>query len=523
VKRREFVASVAGGLAALAAGPGPAFELDELTITQIGDGLKSGRWTSRRLLDLYAGRIQAIDRGGPKLGAIIEMNPEAEAIANDLDRERKQGHIRGPLHGIPILLKDNIGTADRMSTSAGSLALEGWRPPKDAFIAERLRAAGALILGKTNLSEWANFRSTHSVSGWSGRGKQTRNPYALNRNPSGSSSGSGAAVAANLCAAAIGTETDGSIVSPSQINGIVGIKPTIGLVSRSGIIPLSHSQDTAGPMARTVADAELLLAAIMGVDPEDSATVESRGKLRAAASSAVGRPGLRGVRLGVARKFFEKNAPLDRLLTHYVDLLKREGAEIIDPADLPNHGAWNDPEMHVLQYDFKADLNAYLTKLPPSMPARSLKDLIAFNQKNREREMPWFDQELFEQSEARGPLTDKKYLDARKDCLRVTRNEGIDAVMDKHKLDAIVTLTGGPAWLIDMVNGDSDSGSCSSPAAIAGYPHVTVPAGFYRGLPMSMSFFGRAWSDMDLISMARGFEAATKARRKPAFAATAEI
>jgi amidase len=409
-----------------------------------------------------------------------------------------------------------------MSTSAGSLALQSWHPPKDAFIAQKLRAAGALILGKTNLSEWANFRSTHSVSGWSGRGGQTRNPYALNRNPSGSSSGSGAAVAANLCAAAVGTETDGSIVSPASVNGIVGIKPTVGLVSRSGIIPISHNQDTAGPMARTVRDAALLLNAMTGVDATDSAAAAS-GKAHSDYTRFLNANGLRGARLGIPRKFYQRNAPLDRLLTHYADLLKRAGADMIDGADFPHHGSWNDPEMDVLEYDFKADLNAYLSKLPAAMPARSLKGLIAFNQKNREREMPWFEQEIFEHAETRGPLTDKKYVDARKECLRVTRDEGIDAVMEKHKLDAMVTLTGGPAWLIDVVNGDTDTGSCSSPAAIAGYPHITVPAGLFRGLPMSLSFFGRAWSEPVLLRLAYAFETATRARKKPAFAAATEV
>ncbi len=493
--------------APVAAAPA-GFELDEVSLADLIEGLKQGRWTSRRLVDLYSGRIHEIDANGPQVGAVIEMNPEAAALADQYDRERRQGQLRGPLHGIPILLKDNIGTADRMSTSAGSLALEGWHPPEDAAVAARLRAAGAIFLGKTNLSEWANFRSTHSVSGWSGRGGQTRNPYALRRNPSGSSSGSGAAVAANLCAAAVGTETDGSVVSPASINGIVGVKPTLGLLGGVGIVPIAHSQDTAGPMARTVGDAAILLAAMAGHG-------NYTGSLDAG--------GLKGARLGVARKFFERNPRMDRLVTQYADVLKGAGAEVIDPADLPHQGAWGDPELEVLEYESRTDLNAYLAHLPASFPARSLADLIVFNEKNRSREMPYFEQEIFVASETKGPLTEKKYLDARRECLRVTRTEGIDAVMDKHRLDAIVTLTGGPAWLIDYVNGDTDTGSCSSPAAIAGYPHITVPAGFFQGLPMGLSFFGRARSEPVLFRLAFAFETATKARKPPAFRDGADV
>lgn len=534
VKRRSFFGITAAAGAAAAFTPSGAagqtgsaahgsFELDEISLGDLAQGLRQGRWTTRRLVELYRARISGIDRNGPRLGSIIELNPEAEALAEQLDRERKHGRVRGPLHGLPILVKDNIDTADRMSTSAGSLALENWHPPKDSFVAARLRAAGALIFGKTNLSEWANFRSTHSVSGWSGRGGQARNPYALHRNPSGSSSGSGAAVAACLCAAAMGTETDGSVVSPSSINGIVGIKPTVGLISRAGIIPISHSQDTAGPMARTVRDAAMMLSILTGVDQNDPATAASAGKTEPDYTKFLDPAGLKGARLGIARKFFERNPPMDGFLTQLADVLKQNGAEIIDPADLPFHNKWTEPENDVLQYEFKADLNAYLEKLPPSMPARSLADLIVFNEKNRAREMPYFDQEIFIESQARGPLTDQKYLDARKECLRVTRTEGIDAVMDKYKLDAMVTLTGGPAWLIDWVNGDMDTGSCSSPPAIAGYPHITVPAGFFRDLPMSLSFFGRAWSEPTLLRLAYAFEQATKARRKPQFLTGADI
>jgi amidase len=389
-----------------------------------------------------------------------------------------------------------------MKTTAGSLALADWRAPRDAFVAARLRAAGAVILGKTNLSEWANFRSTHSISGWSGRGGQTRNPYALDRNPSGSSSGSGVAAAASMCAGAIGTETDGSVTSPASINGIAGIKPTVGLVGGAGIIPISASQDTAGPMARTVRDVAILLGVMAGKD----------------FASGLDPRALRGARLGIARKFFDGNAPLDRLLSGVVETLKKAGAEVIDPADLPSHGSLDAPELEVLLYEFKDGLNRYLAQLPAGSPARSLKELIAYNEANRSREMPLFEQELFVQAEAKAGLSDAKYLKARSDCLRLSRTEGIDAVLAKHKLDAIVTLTSGPAWYIDPVNGDRDTGGCTTPAAVAGYPHVTVPAGFYRGLPIGLSFFGTAWSEAKLIGLAYAWEQETKARRKPAFA-----
>lgn len=520
MQRRTFLAAAAQVAVHAAA---PSFELDEVSLADLALGLQQGRWTSRRLLQLYTEQIHRIDRAGPKLGAVIEMNPDAEAIADQLDRERKNNHTRGPLHGIPILIKDNIDTADRMSTSAGSLALDGWHPPQDSFVAARLRAAGAMIFGKTNLSEWANFRSTHSVSGWSGRGGQARTPYALHRNPSGSSSGSGAAVAASLCAAAIGSETDGSVVSPSSVNGLVGVKPTVGLVSRSGIIPISHSQDTAGPMAGTVRDAAVMLSAMTGVDQNDAATASSAGKAQPDYTKFLDANGLRGARLGIARKFFDKNAPMDAFLNQCIDVLKRSGAEIVDPADLPSHGKWNNAEFEVLLYEFKADLNTYLAKLPDSRQPRTLAGLIDFNDKNRAREMPYFGQEIFQQAQEKGPLTEKKYLDARQQCLQLTRTEGIDAVIDQHKLDAIVTLTNGPACLIDWVNGDSDTGGCSSPAAIAGYPHITVPAGFYRGLPIGLSFFGKAWSEPVLFKLASGFESASKARRPPKFLEGCEL
>jgi amidase len=495
-----------------------SFELDEVSLTDLAKGLEDGRWTSAKLVELYVARIEAIDRSGPRLRSVIELNSEAQSIAAQLDKERKDGAIRGPLHGIPILLKDNVGTGDRMATSAGSLALAQSRVDKDAFIATRLRAAGALILGKTNLSEWANFRSTHSSSGWSGRGGQTVNPYALRRNPSGSSSGSAVAVAASLCAAAIGTETDGSIVSPATANGIVGLKPTLGLVSRTGIIPIAHSQDTAGPMARSVRDAAILLAALTGVDRDDPATAAASGRSAADYTKFLDAQGLRGARIGVARKFCDQNATLSRFLTQCVEVLKGSGAEIIDGADLASHGKGGDEEFEVLLYEFKNDLNAYLATLPQTVESRTLAGLIDFNLRYRNREMPYFDQEIFEQAEAKGPLTDEKYKAARETCLRLTRAEGIDGALAKYKVGAIVTLTGGPPGLTDHINGGGDPGfGCSTPAAIAGYPHITVPAGFVRGLPVGLSFFGTAWSEPSLLRFAYAFEQASMGRRKPAF------
>jgi amidase len=499
----------------------PSFELDEVRLADIAAGLEKGKWTSAHLVELYLGRIDAIDRNGPALGAVLALNPDAAAAASQLDQERKNGHVRGPLHGVPILLKDNIETRDPIPTTAGSLALADWRPPQDAFVATQLRAAGAVILGKTNLSEWANYRSTHSTSGWSGRGGQTKNPYALDRNPSGSSSGSGAGTAGSLCAAALGSETDGSVTAPSSVNGIAGIKPTVGLVSRSGIIPISASQDTAGPMGRTVRDIAILLSVIAGADPRDPATAASQGKAVPDYTRFLDPNGLRGARLGIARKFFANNAPMDAFLSGCVDALKKAGAEVIDPADLATHGQIDAPEGEVLSYEFKDGINRYLSRLPASAPARTLEQLIAFNDKNRSREMPFFAQELFIQAEAKGPLTDAAYLKARADCVRLSRQEGIDALLAQYKLDAIVTLTSGPACLIDHVNGDQDTGGCTTPAAVAGYPHITVPAGFYSGLPIGLSFFSTAWSEPALFKLAYGWEQQMNARRKPGFAATA--
>ncbi len=501
---------------AAAAGAAGTFDLEEVTIAQLQDGMKRGRMTAYSIAQKYLERIEKIDRHGPGVNSVIELNPDALAIAKSLDKERKEKGPRGPMHGIPVLIKDNIGTADRMMTSAGSLALAGSVPAEDSTVARKLREAGAVILGKTNLSEWANFRSSHSTSGWSGRGGLTRNPYVLDRNPCGSSSGSGAAASANLCAAAVGTETDGSIVCPSSANGIVGIKPTLGLVSRAGIIPIAHSQDTAGPMARTVADAAALLSALAGPDPLDSATKEGAGR-SAVYTQFLDLKGLQGARLGVARKHFGFSDTVDAVMNRALDEMKRLGAEIIDPADLETHGKFGDSELDVLLFEFKADLDAYLASLGPKAPARSLKDLIEFNDKNRDKEMPYFGQDIFVKAEEKGPLTDKAYLEALEKNRRLSRQEGIDAVMDKHHLDALVAPTAGPAWITDLVNGDHDSGGSSTPAAVAGYPSITVPAGFVFGLPVGITFFGRAFAEPELIKLAYAFEQATKVRRPPQF------
>jgi len=522
-------AVVAGALPsrALTAAPSPApadvsaFELDELTIADLSRRMASGAETARSLAHKYLARIDALDRRGPELRAVLEINPDSLAIADRLDAERKAGKARGPLHGIPVLLKDNIGTADRMNTTAGSLALLGATPLADAFLVGKLRDAGAVILGKTNLSEWANFRSTHSSSGWSGRGGQCRNPYALDRNPSGSSSGSGAAISANLCAVAVGSETDGSIVSPSNNCGLVGIKPTLGLVSRTGVVPIAHSQDTAGPMARTVTDAAILLTALAGYDPAD---LSGRPAMDYAAELAKAPKGLDGLRIGVPRKkLFGQSPAADALVEAALADLKKLGAVIVDPADIATLGETDDSEFEVLLYEFKADLNAYLAGLGAKTPYKTLKDLIRFNEENRGREMPYFGQEIFEKAEAKGPLTDQAYLDALEKDLRLTRKEGIDKTMDENKLDALVAPTSGPASLIDLVNGDYGPGGSSSFPAIAGYPDITVPCGEKWGLPVGMSIFGRPWSEPVLLRIASAYEQATRHRRSPKFVPTADL
>ena len=497
------------------------FELDEATIADLQAGMSSGRMTSHSITEQYIARIEELNRRGPKLRHVLEVNPDALNIADSLDQERKAGRLRGPLHGIPILLKDNIDTADRMTTTAGSLALEGSIPLQDAFIAAKLRAAGAVLLGKTNLSEWANFRSTHSSSGWSGRGGQAKNPYVLDRNPCGSSSGSGGAVAANLCAAAIGTETDGSIVCPSSANGIVGIKPTVGLVSRSGIIPISHTQDTAGPMTRTVKDAAIILNALAGIDPRDSATLAGRTRPRVDYTRFLDPNGLRGARIGVARtRFFGYSDPTDKIINAAIDGMKAQGAVIVDPANIATAGKFDDSEFEVLLYEFKADLNSYLAGLGPKAPVRTLQDIIDFNEGHKDQEMPWFGQEILLMSQKKGPLSEKKYRDALAKDFRLSRNEGIDATMSKYKLDAIVAPTGSPPWATDLINGDHFSGASSTPAAVAGYPNINVPAGYWHDLPVGISFFGRAYSEATLIKLAYAYEQGSKHRRAPQFIPT---
>lgn len=499
------------------------FPLEEATIAGLQEMMTSGAATSESLVSLYLKRIEEIDRGGPGLNAIIETNPDALAIARELDRERKDKGPRGPLHGIPILIKDNIDTADNMETTAGSLALLGSKPARDAFVAGRLRASGAVIIGKANLSEWANFRSSRSTSGWSGRGGQTKNPYALDRNPSGSSSGSAVAVAANLVAAAVGTETDGSIVSPASACGIVGIKPTVGLVSRSGIVPIAHSQDTAGPMARTVGDAATLLGAMTGLDPADAATKDSEGHGLVDYREFLKPDGLRGARIGILRaRSFNFAKKLDPILQNAVEAMKREGAEVVDPIEFPTLGKTDDSEYEVLLYEFKADLEAYFAARPGAA-VRSLTDLMAFNDKNADREMPFFGQEILEQAAKKGPLTDKAYLDALAKNHKLMREKGIDAVLAEHKLDALIVLTNGPAHMTDLINGDSFSGSSSSPAAVAGYPTITLPAGWVNGLPVGISFIGKAWSEPVLIKFAYGLERALGMRKAPRLLPSAEL
>jgi len=499
------------------------FDLDEIAVAKLQEEMQSGHLTARSITEKYLARIEKVDKYGPAVNSVIEVNPEALAIAEELDRERKAKRPRGPLHGIPVLIKDNVATRDRMMTTAGSLALVGARPPKDAFVAKRLREAGAVILGKTNLSEWANIRSAHSTSGWSGRGGLTRNPYALDRNPCGSSSGSAAAVSANFCTLAIGTETDGSIVCPSGVNGIVGIKPTVGLVSRAGIIPIAHSQDTAGPMARTVTDAAILLGALTGVDADDPATEASRGKTLADYTKFLDSKGLHGSRIGVVRKFFGISNAVDQLMNQAIEEMKRQGTVVVDPADLEAMDQLGDSELQVLLFELKADLNSYLAALGPGSPVHSLREIIEFNERNRKREMPYFGQDLFIKAEAKGPLTEKDYLAALEKNHRLTRQEGIDAVMEKFQLDALVAPTGGPAWITDLVDGDHDSGGSSTPAAVAGYPNISVPAGFIFGLPVGISFFGKAYSEPTLLKLAYAFEQATRHRRAPQFLPTADL
>ena len=512
--KRLFAAKVLLGVTTIARA---AFPFAEVTIDDLQQRMARGELTAGVLTAAYLERIAAVDRGGPKLNAVIEINPDALAIAEERDAERRAGKVRGPLHGIPILIKDNIATADKMETTAGSLALVGAKPPRDAHIVSRLREAGAVILGKTNLSEWANFRGNNSTSGWSGRGGQTRNPYALDRNPSGSSSGSAAAVSANLCVAAIGTETNGSIVSPSSVCGIVGVKPTVGLVSRSGIIPIAASQDTAGPMTRTVRDAAVVLEVLAGRDERDSATAEIPPDVDSRYAGALKLHALKGARIGVIRGPFGFRPWLGPVLAKAIESMRAAGAEIVDlgePSVLRQIGG---SSTEVMLYEFKAGLNAYLAELPATARVKTIADVIAFNKAHAAQELALFGQETMVQAEAKGPLTDKAYLEARDKARRLARAEGIDAMMDEHRLDALVSLTTGPAALGDPIYGGAtpSSGGSSGLAAIAGYPSVTLPVAEIKGLPMGISFFGRAWSEGRLLALAADFEAKTRMRREP--------
>ena len=522
IDRRRFIkdAILAGAVAAAGCGrtrstesavPAQSttlsFELEELTIADLQARMDAGQYTARSITEAYLRRIGELDKQGPALRSIIETNPDALRIADALDAERRSGGPRGPLHGIPVLLKDNVGTADSMTTTAGSLALEGSIPATDSVVAARLRAAGAVLLGKANMSEWANFRSTQSTSGWSARGGLCRNPYVLDRNPCGSSSGSAVATSANLCSVSIGTETDGSIVCPSNANGLVGIKPSVGLVSGAGIIPLAHSQDVAGPLTRTVRDGAIVLGVLAGVDYTASLDGNDGN-------------GLRGARIGVARNLFGFDSDVDKLMEAAIDVMRQSGAEIIDAANIRTIALFRTTELEVLKYEFKADLNSYLQSLGSAAPVKSLREIIDFNERNRDREMPFFGQELFLQSEAKGPLSSGEYLAALRASQRLSREQGIDLVMNMDRLDAICAPTGGPAWISDLVHGDHVDGGSAAPAAVAGYPNITVPAGFIQDLPIGISFFGRNRSEPALLRIAYAYEQATRHRRPPHFLPT---
>jgi len=525
MKRREFIelttlsaAAVIGAPTAVSA-KNSTVSLEEATVEGLQSAMSSGKITSVEICSGYLNRIRDLD---PKVNSIIEINPDALKIAGELDKERKAGRVRSAIHGIPVLLKDNIDTADGMKTTAGSLALVNAPTPKrDAFIVQKLRDAGAVILGKTNLSEWANFRSNESSSGWSGRGGQTRNPYLLDRSPCGSSSGSGSAIAANLCALAVGTETDGSIVCPASVNGVVGIKPTLGLVSRSGIIPIAHSQDTAGPMTRTVTDAAILLAAMTGFDSTDSITVNA-SKAPVDYTKSLRKDGLKGKRIGVAKQYFGRNQRLDELMETSLKVLKDGGAELID-VQFPTLRQFGDAEGEVLHYEFKDGLNKYLAER--GGPIKSLADLIRFNEENAAKEMPYFGQDIFTTAQEKGDLESRAYRLALLQSKVLTQDQGIDAVINKHKLDAISAPSNAPVWLIDLVSGDNPTSyvSSSSLAAVAGYPNITVPAGFIRELPIGISFFGQAFTEAKLIEIAYSFEQITNARRKPKFLETYRV
>jgi amidase len=523
IERREFIGITAAAMIGVSANgrisaQKTALELTEKSVGELQSLMEKRLATSLAITSGYLARIRSLDK---KLNSIIEINPDALAIATDMDRERRGGKTRGPLHGIPVVIKDNIDTSDKMKTTAGSLALvDAPMPKQDSSVAEQLRKAGAVIIAKTNLSEWANFRDNNSSSGWSGRGGQTRNPYILDRNACGSSSGTGTAIASNLAAVGIGTETDGSILCPSSINGLVGLKPTVGLVSRSGIIPISASQDTAGPMARTVADAAVLLSAITAADPRDPATSDPNRRARTDYQMFLDANGLKGARIGVARDFWGKNVAADKVMNAALETMKKAGAELID-VKFPNLNKFGDAEFLVLQYEFKDGLEKYLAERGSQY--KNLDDLIKFNKDNASKELQYFGQAIFETSAKKGPLTSKEYLDAKETCRKYAREEGIDKAMDENKLDAITGPANAPTWMIDLVNGDCGSGYINNPSmpAVAGYPNITVPAGFARELPIGISFFGRAWSEPTLIKFAYAFEQLTKARRAPRFLPTA--
>ena len=530
--RREFIErSAAFALAfnlprgmGTPAPPQQTFELQEWTIAQLQAAMRSGELTSHKITELYLSRIAALDQAGPQLRHVIELNPDALAIAAQRDAERKAGRARGPLDGIPVIVKDNIDTADKMHTSAGSLALARSIARRDSGVAERLRAAGAVIIAKSNLSEWANIRSPRSSSGWSARGGQGRNPYVLDRTPCGSSSGTAGGLAASYAAVGIGTETDGSILCPASMNSLVGIKPTLGLISRAGIIPVAHSQDTAGPMARTVTDAAILLSALTGQDGRDPATALLTGRPRVDYTTFLDPAGLKGARIGIAREqVMGFSVRTDQAFEVAVEVLTRSGAILVDPADIPNYGEYDQSELTVLLTELKADLNAYLGALGPDAEVHSLEQLIAFNEANREREMPYFGQEFFLLAQEQGPLTDPRYLSALANNQRLSRTEGIDVVMDRERLDVIVVPTAGPAWTIDLLGGDHGGGSTTTPAAVSGYPSITVPMGFVSELPVGLSFIGRPWSEGLLIKLAFAFEQTTKHRRAPQFLPTAPL
>ena len=537
ISRRRFIGQTALTAAGFAAGAGSSypstrgprhelqsesFEFDEISVDDLRNGMDSGRWTSEAVTIRYLDRIRELDRQGPTLETIIAINPDALEIARLLDEERQSGQPRGPLHGIPVVVKDNIETSDPIPTTGGSLALEGSIPARDAFLCRQLRQAGVVIMAKANLSEWANFRSSNSTSGWSAVGGQCRNPYALDRNPCGSSSGSAVAVSANLAPIAIGTETDGSIVCPASKNGVVGIKPTVGLISRSGVIPIAASQDTAGPIARTVRDGAILLGAMTGPDPDDEATLQPDATFPADYTQFLDSDGLRGARIGVARNFrFD-----DAVWQHFesaLEALRDRGAIVVDPAGIPNTDQYRRTENTVLLYEFKAGINAYLESLGETVRIHSLSELIAFNEANVEREMLHFGQDRFRAASAQGPLTDSVYIEALEHNRRYSRADGIDAVVNQYRLDALVAPTGGLPWLTNYDTGDQYSGGSSRPAAVAGYPNITVPMGLRSGLPLGISFIGRAWSEPTLLRLAYAFEQATNYRTPPAYLPTSEL